>query len=86
MLAGMSAVMPSGMLVDMSPIMLPDIPFGIPGVRSFGMPAMKSEGRFVPAGKYNWTIEKIRQYVYIKCKCLARKNKTRRIYKIKMLK
>lgn len=47
MLAGMSVVMPLGMLVDMLPVMLPDILSGILTVRLFGILAMKSTGKFI---------------------------------------
>lgn len=47
-LAGMSAIIPLGMPVDMPPVMLPDTL----GVRLFGMLLIKSKGKFVPATKY----------------------------------
>jgi len=52
MLAGMSVVMPPGMLADMPPVMLPDIPLGVFEVRLFGMLSVKSTGKSMCVIKY----------------------------------
>lgn len=48
----MSVVMLPGMLVDMLPVMLPNIPLDILEVRLFGMLAVKSTGKSMPVAKY----------------------------------